>query len=172
MLDLNHPVPPAATFQTPYAFMGLFHGDWDEAGYRTQRFVEAVLAKPAPDATTFPYVSWDSWATRTRLTNRPCCATRTSPLPLGVELFIVDLGWARAIGDWHADPDKFPIGLAALSDYVHSLGMKFGLHFALTEADPASPVLQANPDWTSTESDNYFGASLACAFPTSPRATG
>ena len=30
-------------------FIGLFHGDFDEAGYRTQRFVEAVLAKPAPD---------------------------------------------------------------------------------------------------------------------------
>jgi alpha-galactosidase len=45
---------------------------------------------------------------------------------------------------------------------VHSLGMKFGLHFALTEADPASPILEANPDWTSTESDGYFGASSLC----------
>jgi hypothetical protein len=40
--------------------------------------------------------------------------------------------------------------------------MKFGLHFALTEADAKSPVLQANPDWTSTENDNYFGAASLC----------
>src|SRR5262249_7717411 len=60
ILDLHHPVPPGADFTVPAAFVGLFHGDFDEAGYRTQRFVEAVLAKPAPDK-KFPYVSWDSW---------------------------------------------------------------------------------------------------------------
>ena len=81
---------------------------------------------------------------------------------LGVELFIVDLGWARSIGDWYADPSKFPSGLAALSEHVHSLGMKFGLHFALTEADANSPVLRANPDWTSSQNDNYFGAASLC----------
>ena len=81
---------------------------------------------------------------------------------LGVQLFIVDLGWARGIGDWHADPAKFPNGLDALSDYVHSLGMKFGLHFALAEAAPDSPVLQANPDWTATDASVYFGASPLC----------
>jgi alpha-galactosidase len=40
--------------------------------------------------------------------------------------------------------------------------MKFGLHFALTEADPASPVLQAHPDWTSSEQDGYHGANSLC----------
>src|SRR5262249_7118065 len=73
-----------------------------------------------------------------------------------------DLGWAKSIGDWHADPQKFPNGLAGLSDYVHSLGMKFGLHFALAEAGLDSPVLQANRDWTASQSDNYFGAASLC----------
>src|ERR1041384_6286200 len=40
--------------------------------------------------------------------------------------------------------------------------MKFGLHFALAEADQGSPVLQQNPDWTSSVSDNYFGAQSLC----------
>lgn len=61
---------------------------------------------------------------------------------IGVELFVVDLGWARQIGDWHSDRQKLPNGLRSLSDYVHSLGMKFGLHFALGEAAPDSPVLR------------------------------
>ncbi|MGA2271697.1 MAG: glycoside hydrolase family 36 protein [Bryobacteraceae bacterium] len=160
--DLNHPVPPSSDFQTPYAFLGLFHGDWDEAGYRTQRFMEAVLAKPAPDAKTFPYISWDSWAYEEQLDEQTLRLNAAMAASMGVELFVVDLGWARAIGDWHSDRTKFPHGLSALSDYVHSLGMKFGLHFALAEADPASPVLQANPDWTSSESDGYFGASSLC----------
>ena len=53
---------PTPSSRCPVAFIGLFHGDWDEAGYRTQRFVESVLAKPAPESKSFPYVSWDSWA--------------------------------------------------------------------------------------------------------------
>ena len=163
VLDLNHPVAPAGTFQTPYGFLGLFHGDFDEAGYRTQSFVEAVLAQPIPGgAGAFPYVAWDSWGYQTAIDEPTLMSNATAAANLGVELFIVDLGWARSIGDWYEDPVKFPHGLAAVSDYVHSLGMKFGLHFALTDADPASPVLQANPDWTSTDSDAYFGAVSLC----------
>lgn len=162
ILDLNHPVDPMSDFQVPYGFIGSFQGEFDEAGYRTQRFVESVLAKPMPDPTIFPYVAWDSWAFQQKFDENTLKQNADLAASLGVELFIVDLGWARSIGDWYEDPVKFPHGLAAVSDYVHSLGMKFGLHFALTEADPNSPVIQANPDWTSTESDNYMGAVSLC----------
>ena len=162
VLDLNHPVESNSEFQVPNTFIGLFHGDWDEAGYRTQRFVESVLAKPAPDSKTFPYVSWDSWAYQDKIDEQTLRRNADIAADLGVQLFIVDLGWARGIGDWHADPAKFPSGLGALSDYVHSLGMKFGLHFALAEADASSPVLQDNPDWTATDDSNYFGAKSLC----------
>ena len=162
VLDLNHPVQSRSEFQVPNAFIGLFHGDWDEAGYRTQRFVESVLARPAPDSKTFPYVSWDSWAYEEKIDEVTLRRNADIAANLGVQLFTVDLGWARSIGDWRADPAKFPNGLAALSDYVHSLGMKFGLHFALAEVDASSPVLQNNPDWTATDDSNYFGAKSLC----------
>jgi alpha-galactosidase len=162
VLDLNHAVEPSGELQVPNAFLGLFHGDWDEAGYRTQRFVESVLAKPAPDSKTFPYVSWDSWAYEDKIDELTLRRNADVAAKLGVQLFLVDLGWARGIGDWHADPAKFPNGLDAVSDYVHSLGMKFGLHFALAEADASSPVLLDNPDWTATDSSRYFGAEPLC----------
>jgi alpha-galactosidase len=161
ILDLHHPVAPGAEFIVPAGFLGLFHGDFDEAGYRTQRFVEAVLAKPAP-VKSFPYVSWDSWAYEDSLDEQTLRHNAELASAAGVELFVVDLGWARSLGDWYADRAKFPSGLGALSDYVHSLGMKFGLHFAFAEADPNSPVLQANPDWASSESDGYYGAVSLC----------
>jgi alpha-galactosidase len=162
VLNLNHPVQPGTEFQVPSAFIGLFHGDWDEAGYRTQRFVEGVLAKPAPDTKSFPYVSWDSWGYQDKIDEQTLRRNADIAAKIGVQLFTVDLGWARSIGDWHADAAKFPGGLRALSNYVHSLGMKFGLHFALAEADPASPVLKDNPDWTATDESNYFGARALC----------
>jgi len=162
VLSLNHPVEPGEEFQVPAAFLGLFHGDWDEAGYRTQSFAEAVLAKAPPDPDRFPYVGWDSWGYLTDLDEDTLRREAEIAARLGLELFVVDLGWARSIGDWHADPRKFPGGLRALSDYVHSLGMKFGLHFTLAEAAPDSPVLEANPDWTSSESYGYHGAVSLC----------
>ena len=162
VLNLNHPVDPGAGFSVPTAFIGTFHGDFDEAGYRTQRFVESVLAKQPPDPSAFPYVAWDSWGYEDQIDEATLRRNAAIAASLGVELFLVDLGWARNIGDWYADPTKFPSGLGALADYVHSLGMKFGLHFALTEADPDSPVLQANPDWTSSENDEYHGAVSLC----------
>src|SRR5205807_1020162 len=119
VLDLNHPVAPGSDFAIPAAFVGLFHGDFDEAGYRTQRFVEAVLAKPAPPGKTFPYISWDSWGYQEQIDEETLRHNADVAAAMGVELFIVDLGWARSIGDWYANPEKFPNGLGGVSDYVH-----------------------------------------------------
>ena len=163
ILELHHPVEPSESFTVPTAFLGLFHGDFDEAAYRTHQFVNSVLTAPIkPDPKTFPYVSWDSWGYETAIDEQSLRRNAERAAALGVELFIVDLGWARSIGDWYADAQKFPNGLAALSGYVHTLGMKFGLHFALTEADAKSPVLQANPDWTASANDEYHGAQSLC----------
>ncbi len=160
--DLHHPVDPLGTFTTPPAFLGLFHGDYDEAAYRTQRFAEAILARPAPDQTSFPYVSWDSWGFQDKIDEQTLLRNADLAAAMGVQLFTVDLGWARAIGDWHADPAKFPNGLGVVADYVHTLGMKFGLHFALAEADPDSPVMLQHPEWAATDSGSYFGATPLC----------
>ncbi len=160
--EFNHPLAPGESFRVPAAFIGLFHGDWDEAGYRTQRFVENVLAKPMPDPSTFPFIAWDSWGYQQEFNEDLLKRNADIAAKLGFELFTVDLGWARKLGDWHSNRDKFPSGMQSLSDYVHSLGMKFGLHFALAEAAADAPVLLENPDWTTSEDYNYFGAKSLC----------
>lgn len=160
--DLNRVLPYSAEFVGPYAFVGLFHGDWDEAGYRTQRFTEAVLAQQLPDA-NFPYVIWDSWKYNTDFDESILRRNAEIAARLGIEVFVVDLGWSRSIGDWHEDPGKFRTGgLRALSDYVHQLGMKFGLHFAFAEAAPTSPILRQHADWRSSENYLYFASDSLC----------
>jgi alpha-galactosidase len=162
ILRLNHPLDQNDEFAVPWAFLGLYQGDWDEAAWRTQRFVEAALAQPVPDAENFPYVVWDSWRYKTDINEELLRANARLAAQLGIELFVIDLGWARQIGDWREDPQKFPSGLRALSDYVHSLGMKFGLHFPLAEAMEDAPVLAEHPDWTSSESYAYYDAKSLC----------
>lgn len=95
--------------------------DFDEAGYRTQQFSEAILAKPAPDANAFPYVAWDSWGYGNTIDEGTLRQNAAIAASLGVELFVVDLGWAERIGDWCADSSRFPNGLGPLADYVHDV---------------------------------------------------
>ncbi len=160
---LMHPVDAQDWYEAPAAFIGIFIGDWDEAGYRTQRYAEAALAPVVKDE-KFPYIAWDSWGYENQIHEVKLRREADLAAARGVELFIVDLGWAKRMGDWEADPEKFPSGMRALSDYVHSKGMKFGLHFVLSEAMADSKVLQDHPDWACSTNYNYQGAvSLALA---------
>ncbi|KAG0166923.1 hypothetical protein DFQ28_006562 [Apophysomyces sp. BC1034] len=72
----------------------------------------------------------------------------------GAELFVLDDGWFRGrksdragLGDWDADPKKFPHGLKPLADRVHKLGMKFGLWFEPEMVNRDSDLYRAHPDW-------------------------
>jgi alpha-galactosidase len=165
IMDLNHRVYPGRTFRVPEAFIGVFRGDWDEAGYRTQRFAENVLAFPLPEPERFPYAMFDTWGYGERIDETLALKAAQRAAEAGAEVFILDLGWARAIGDWYPDPDKFPNGLRPLSDYVHSLGMKFGLHVPFLEAATDSPIIQQHPDWEAIDPDRkrlYFDATSLC----------
>lgn len=158
--DVHHLIAPGDEMALPAVLLGLFQGDWDEAGWQTQRFVDHAVA--APPVANFPYVVWDSWGFTQNINEELLRRNAEIAARLGMELFIVDLGWSRRIGDWRVDPEKFPRGLRPLSDYVHALGMKFGLHFAFPEADPLAPVLEEHPEWRSSESYNYIGADSLC----------
>ncbi|MBI3695886.1 MAG: alpha-galactosidase [Acidobacteria bacterium] len=161
---LNQRIEPGQVFELPAVFIGAFTGDWDEAAYRTQSFVEAVLSSALPDRRDFPYVIWDSWGYQLDIDEVSLRRAADIAARLGVEVFTIDLGWAKMIGDWSADPIKFPSGMRALSDYVHARGMKFGLHFPLTQADPNSPILRRNPNWSAfpRAREGFFDAVALC----------
>ena len=75
----------------------------------------------------------------------------------GVERFVVDDGWfgsrrddTSGLGDWQIAQDVWPDGpksLKALADYVHGLGMQFGLWFEPEMVNPDSDTARAHPDW-------------------------
>lgn len=161
VLGLGPEIRTGSDFVLPAAFLGIFQGDWDEAAWRTTSYVDAVIARRVDDP-RFPYVMWDSWGYGQSINEATLRRNAEIAASLGVEVFTVDLGWARRIGDWRPDPVKFPSGLKALSDYVHSLGMKFGLHIAFAEADAQAPVLIEHPDWRATHDERYYGAESLC----------
>lgn len=73
---------------------------------------------------------------------------------IGVERFVLDDGWflgrrndCAGLGDWYVDPEVWPDGLAPLADYVHELGMDFGLWFEPEMVNENSHLARNHPEW-------------------------
>jgi len=76
---------------------------------------------------------------------------------LGLEMFHIDAGWFRGVGDWYPSPAKFPHGLAAIADEAHRQGLRFGIWVDWTQAalDTAPGALNVRDprvrDWVVTD---------------------
>ena len=73
---------------------------------------------------------------------------------VGAELFVLDDGWFgkrnddyRGLGDWDANLEKLPQGIAGLSKKVEALGLKFGLWFEVEMVNMDSDLYRTHPDW-------------------------
>jgi hypothetical protein len=158
---LNHALAPGARFELPACFLGRYHGDWDEAAFVTHRFAEAYVHPPRPDD-HYPWVQYNSWKYGQEISEAQQLAVIDRCAELGVELVVVDLGWARTIGDWRPNPQKFPRGLAPLTARARSYGMRFGVHLALAQCSLEAPVAKEHPEWLASTYDDYFGAGFLC----------
>jgi len=159
--DLAHSLAPGGRFEVPACFVGFYAGDWDEAGYVTHRFAEAYVHPPLPDA-RYPWVQYNSWKYGQEIDEAQQLAVLERCAALGIEVAILDLGWARTIGDWRPNPAKFPRGLRPIADRAHELGMKFGVHVAIAQMAPDAPAALEHPDWLAFGGNDYYGAGAIC----------
>jgi len=158
---LAHQLAPDGVFEVPGMFIGGYTGDWDEAGYVTQRFAEAHISPAIPD-NQYPWVQYNSWKYGQEINEAQQLAVIDICHELGIEVVVMDLGWARTIGDWHPNSTKFPRGLAPLAARAKQYGMRFGVHIAMAQCAPDAPIAQAHPEWLIHTYDDYFGAGILC----------
>jgi len=126
---------PGESFESPIVFLGGFRGGPDGAGNVLRPWVRAVLGNPLtwqnPD---YPYVVNNSWGGGMDVNDEIARRMIRDAAELGVNMFHVDAGWFRGVGDWYPNPQKFPEGLAVIADYAHQHGLKFGLWVDWTQA--------------------------------------
>lgn len=121
-------IEAGAAFATPTVFLGASDGDLDDTGNTLRRWVRAVLNDPATLRDPhYPLVTNNSWGSAMAIDEAQATRMIADASALGFEMFHLDAGWFRAVGDWHPDPKKFPHGLAWLAADAHRHGMKFGL---------------------------------------------
>lgn len=71
-----------------------------------------------------------------------------STLPEKVDIFQIDDGYQRCIGEWlHHDEKKFPSGMKKLADEIHNNDMLAGLWLAPFAATKNSFIYKEHKDW-------------------------
>lgn len=156
--DTKYPLKPGESFETPLFTAGFSNRgfermsevfyDWqfDHLMPRGKKTDKAHAERPVI------YNSWYPYEFDVREDN--CLALIEKCAPLGVELFVIDDGWMpkrindkAGLGNWVADPERFPHGLQAISKACHDKGMLFGLWVEPEMVNPDSDLYRAHPDW-------------------------
>ena len=85
-----------------------------------------------------PPMGWNSWNTFTWDINEDLIRQVADVFvaegykDAGYEYIVIDDCWSLKERDENgnivADPEKFPSGIKALADYIHSKGLKFGMY--------------------------------------------
>jgi alpha-galactosidase len=145
---------PGGLFESPLVFLGAFAGGPDGAGNQLRPWVRQVLGSPHSWADTrYPLTVNNSWGAGMQIDEAIANRMIADAAELGLEMFHLDAGWFRGVGDWYPNPKNFPHGLASLADDAHRRGMRFGLWVDWSQAglDTAPGALNLrNPtvsDW-------------------------
>ena len=122
-------------FETPTVFLGAFHGGSDGAGNQLRPWVREVLNNPLTwKDPHYPLVVNNSWGSGMQVDEGLALRMIAESKELGLEMFHMDAGWFRGVGDWYPDPERFPHGLAFLADEAHKQGLRFGIWVDWTQA--------------------------------------
>ena len=97
-----------------------------------------ALAQKFPNLASTPPMGWNSWNTFHGNVNEQVvretaeAMVRSGMKEVGYEYVVIDDTWSLrerdAGGNLVPDPEKFPSGIKALADYIHSLGLKIGIY--------------------------------------------
>jgi hypothetical protein len=119
---------PNETFESPTIFLGAFTGSADDAGNQLRRWIRNTLTNPKTwNDPQYPLLVNDSWGSGTQVDEALALRMIANSKDLGLDMFQLDAGWFRSVGDWYPDPQKFPHGLAFIADAAHQSGLRFGL---------------------------------------------
>jgi alpha-galactosidase len=146
------PLAPDRPFATDWAYLQVVPIDDPDPLGPYLRAAGIVGRSRAMDVDSSPlsgWCSWYRWFSRVDeegvRENLDWLRLRRARLPLDV--FLLDDGYERQIGDWYPPWPRFPQGPTTLAREVKAAGMKPGLWMAPFIATPTSDAVRDHPDW-------------------------
>ncbi|WP_430610341.1 alpha-galactosidase [Enterococcus sp. DIV0876] len=145
---------PGASFETPECIFTFSDLGMNGLSQESARFVEKHIIPPYWQEAKRPIV-FNNWeATYFDFDEEKLLALAKESRSLGMECFVLDDGWfgkrnndRSSLGDWVADPDKFPNGISHFAQKIHSLDLKLGVWFEPEMVSPDSMLYQEHPEW-------------------------
>ncbi len=139
---------------SPSVYAGYSDQGFTAMSNRMAHFAREVLLPKEKAHKPLP-VLYNSWyATEFYVEVASQIALAKKAATMGVELFVIDDGWfgqrnsdKAGLGDWWANPEKFPNGLQELISAVNDLGMGFGIWIEPEMVNPDSDLYRTHPDW-------------------------
>lgn len=156
-------IPAGETFVSPEIHMGVICGEIDDAVNEMHSHIrKSVLNTPEADPSACLVGAGMGAEHDMSVETSKKFMDRFAEM--GAEVFIIDAGWEcppdkeQEWGHYNGvnipNPERYPNGLSELSDYCHSLGMKFGLWVDIETFGQKSGIFEEHPDWRAS---NIFG---------------
>jgi len=128
-------------------------GRWVLA-YGSEEEVFAAYARHLPRRLSRrPPRVWCSWYSfYTRISEALLLSTLEEVAQFPFEVFQIDDGWQRALGDWEPN-ERFARGMAFLAERIREKGFRAGLWLAPFLVTPDSLLVRAHPEWILRDGD-------------------
>jgi alpha-galactosidase len=150
IIDSNHP------YDTIWMQIATVPGDVDAMAVTYRDYI--LRRQANHQASRSPYIFYNTWGWQERnfewnghayldsMNESRVLEEIELAAQMGVEVFVLDLGWFSDAGDWKFDPERFPNGVAPLREALDRHGMRLGLWIAPKSAALSSDLMDANRD--------------------------
>ena len=145
--DFSWPLKSGEIFTTPIFCAGVSEEGFGGASRMLHTYQRKHLLPPEIIKKPMPLI-FNSWSSMgINVSEEKIIEVAQKAAEVGAELFVIDDGWQASLGDWWADPRKFPRGLKPIIDQVKALGMDFGLWVEIESFEINSQLYRDHPDW-------------------------
>ena len=112
-----------------------------------QNYFEAQQLKPIQAKPAIGWTSWYYYYTNIseKIIEDNLNAFVQNDVP--IQIFQIDDGWQKSVGDWLNFNNKFPSGLTNIVDKIHQHNIKAGLWLAPLACEHNSFIVKEKPDW-------------------------
>lgn len=142
------------SFSTPEALLFFSDQGLNGISNQTGRFAEKHIIdrKWSNEIRPIVFNNWE--ATYFDFDQKKLLALAKAGKDLGMECFVIDDGWfgkrdnaKSSLGDWYADPKKFPDGLGKFARQIHEMKLQLGIWFEPEMISPDSDLYRLHPEW-------------------------
>lgn len=149
-------IAPGESFVSPKAHLGVVFGDLDDAVRETHTHLRRSVLN-LPEANADACLVGSGMGPEHDMSVETTMRFADQMAAMGAEVFIIDAGWYcppnketewwSRTGDWQADKERYPKGIAEVRDYIHAKGMKFGMWMEAERVGDQTECFKEHPDW-------------------------